>query len=174
MSSPFFVTLEKISPLFANTSQKHPGVGGAIVSLFKISRDNRLLWVHSVSALVSGHRSLIAGNLSHRPIRCVTTCQMTTAIKKTSTARRSPSPLSSLRRSLIASVGGRGAYIIRQSCHSRNRQSPVRAPFCRPARSSSSRELRSVRGFQLTARLSLFARSGNLTPMPATTQALNP
>jgi hypothetical protein len=41
-TSTLFFTLKKISPLFSNSSQKHPGVGGGIVSLPAISRDNQL------------------------------------------------------------------------------------------------------------------------------------
>ena len=42
-TSPLFATLEKISPLFAYSSQKHPGIGGYIVSLPRKLRDNRFL-----------------------------------------------------------------------------------------------------------------------------------
>jgi len=101
---------------------------GVIVSLSRKLRDSQVSRVHFVSALVSGHLSLIAENLSYRPVKCATARQMTTTIKNTSTARSSPSPASS-RRSLMASFGGRGALIIRQSCRRRNRHSPVCALF---------------------------------------------
>jgi len=101
---------------------------GVIVSLSRKLRDSQVSRVHFVSALVSGHLSLIAENLSYRPVKCATARQMTTTIKNTSTARSSPSPASS-RRSLMASFGGRGALIIRQSYRCRNRHSPVYAPF---------------------------------------------
>ena len=56
---PLFVTLEKISSLFTYSSQKHPGVGGCIVSLSRKLRDNRS--VHGTrSSRVTNHWSPVA------------------------------------------------------------------------------------------------------------------
>ena len=59
-----FFTLKKISHLFSHSSQKYPGVGGGIVSLPAISRDNQLRYtpLATKSAL-----ALVADFARHSP-----------------------------------------------------------------------------------------------------------
>ena len=124
-SSSLLKNKSSICTLFTKT---HRGRGSYCLALQKIAGPSSF---EGSLRFRTGHWSPIAETLSHRPVKCATVRQMTTTIKNTSTAKSSPSPASS-RRSLMASLGGRGSFIIRQSCRSRNRHSPVCALFYQP------------------------------------------